>query len=1091
MQSKELNNRFRSRRPRFIPWFGCAALVVGTLVLHSSVGAEPGEPPQFAAEDLEFFEKKVRPLLVTHCYECHGGEEQEGGLRLTSRASIVAGGDTGMAIVVGDPKTSLLIDAIQYGDLYQMPPKSKLPDEDIQTLVEWVKRGAPWPAGDNPDDHAVEVFDLEARKAAHWSWRSLDTPIIPTVENREWPADPLDNYILARLEAAGLQPAPPTDARALVRRAYFDLIGLPPPPKVVQEFAANPTPDAFAKLIDDLLASPQFGERWARHWLDLMRYAETRGHEFDYIAPNAWQYRDYVIRAFNANVPYDDFVTEHLAGDLLREPRLHPTEGFNESVIATGFWYLGEWVHSPVDIRKDETDRFDNAIDVYSKTFLGLTVSCARCHDHKFDAISQDDYYALAGFLQSSAYRQARFETMEHNQRIVEELGELGRQTENAVAEQVIERTKPIRGQLRAMLSAAAELMALGRDDESPTARAEVASRYDVSLDRLEAWAAELEVAGDEVDHPLYALALCVKSGFAAANQILTANSPQTPPQLGDTHQIVVDFNSPTAHWLADGPAFGSGPLTPGTILPGVNAERPIAEVVASGRAELDLALADLPLSEVAERHQGTLADWNVRPGKVLQTPTVYLTGGKLYYLMRGGAQVHAVVDSHRMLAGPLHGSTLKDVKNDDQLRWVEHDLSRYRGHGVHVEFGARDGDPLQVLLVAEGSSPPPSPDKLLRSDLPRLLASASSQDELIGRLATLIDESINRLADRSPETQPVSYKVAEWAANHPLLWSDETDTRIAAALTEYHTRREQLTGQLKKTSATAPAICDVTSENERLLVRGNTSTPGEPVPRRLLRAIAGDDQPLLESGSGRLELAERTLARSNPFPARVMVNRIWHHLMGRGIVRSVDNFGVLGQPPTHPQLLDHLATRFIDDDWSVKRLIRTVMLSKTYQMASFVRPDAAQVDPENLLFHRMPTRRLEAEAIRDSILALSGRLDLTAFGPSVPLHLTAFMEGRGRPSENGPPDGHGRRSIYMAVRRNFLSPMMTVFDTPQPVSPRGRRTVSNVPAQALILMNDPFVREQAVKFADRLQELRPDPVQRIERLYEEALARS
>ena len=386
--------------------------------------------PEFSDTSLEFFEKQVRPLLVKHCYSCHSKQAKEvrGGLRVDSRIAMLRGGDTGPAIAPKSPDDSLLIDAVRYGDVYQMPPKYRLSAKDVATLEKWVSLGAPWPA-ESEDAGPAESFDIGQRKAKHWAWQSPQETKTPNVAGQQWPLRPLDNYVLAQLEKHSLHPAQDAEPHQVLRRLHFDLIGLPPTVEEINAFQLSVAKigltAAIARVAEQLLASPQFGERWGRHWLDLMRYAESRGHEFDYDAANAWQYRDYVIRALNDNVPYDQFLKEHLAGDLLPAPRLQPETGANESVLATGFWHLGEWVHSPVDIRKDELDRMDNAIDVFSKAFLGVTIACARCHDHKFDAISQKDYYAIAGFLQSSAYRQVRFESLEHNRRIAQQLDDL------------------------------------------------------------------------------------------------------------------------------------------------------------------------------------------------------------------------------------------------------------------------------------------------------------------------------------------------------------------------------------------------------------------------------------------------------------------------------------------------------------------------------------------------------------------------------------------------------------------------------------------------------------------------------------------
>ncbi len=360
---------------------------------------------EFSDQQLEFFENKVRPLLVEHCYQCHGPEATplEGGLSLQSRKAMLIGGDTGPAITPGHPEKSLLVDAINYGEVYEMPPDTKLADKDIGTLTEWVKQGAPWPKSSDVAVESKSEFDLQGRKSAHWCWKPVRRKTdVPTVENRDWPKDPIDNFILHGVEQAGLSPAAPADRRTLIRCAYFDIIGLPPTPEKIQAFLDDESPHAYEKVIDELLASDRFGERWARHWMDLTRYAETGGHEFDYPIPYAFRYRDYLIRAFNQDVPYRQLIQEHIAGDLLPKPRRNPETDFDESVLGTGFWFLGEAKHGAVDSREEEARTFDNQIDVMSKTFLGLTVACARCHDHKFDAIPTEDYYALAGFLQSS-----------------------------------------------------------------------------------------------------------------------------------------------------------------------------------------------------------------------------------------------------------------------------------------------------------------------------------------------------------------------------------------------------------------------------------------------------------------------------------------------------------------------------------------------------------------------------------------------------------------------------------------------------------------------------------------------------------------
>ncbi|MCI0360821.1 MAG: DUF1549 domain-containing protein, partial [Planctomycetaceae bacterium] len=637
-------------------------------------------PALVAADEsaLEFFEKQVRPILVARCYECHSGkvDKPKGGLRLDSLAAVKKGGDTGPAIVPGKPQESLLVDAINYGDLYQMPPKTRLTAEEVAVLTKWVEIGAPWPKDDTAKTTAASgEFNLAQRKAAHWCWQPLTNPPVPQIRNpKSEIRNPIDAFILQKLADKGLSPAPPADLRTLIRRVYFDLIGLPPSVKEVDEFLAACSPShrpsvspsdadretegqrdrererkAFEAVVDKLLDSPHIGERWGRHWLDLVRYAESRGHEFDYNISNAFEYRDYVIRALNADVPYDQFVIEHVAGDLLDKPRLHPQEGWNESIIGTGFWFLGEWCHSPVDIRKDECDRVDNQIDVFSKTFLGLTVACARCHDHKFDAISQADYYALAGYLQSSSYRLTRFATWEQDRKLLADLAALESKYKPQIVAEVVRAIQSKGNSLAAQLAAQAEKLA----------------------------SSELGV---------------LETSLNGCETIINYQHP------------------PDGSWLADGPLFGAGPTRAGQLVIGTEATSPL-EVIAHGAARLHPQWAGAGVAAPSEGDQGRLGGW-LRAGRALKTPTWTLKSGQVHYLIEGTGHVYAAVDSHAMINGPLHGELAKDTggNSDLPMRWITHDLSRYAGHRVHLEFSPKEGEDFRVLMVAEGSERPKAP---------------------------------------------------------------------------------------------------------------------------------------------------------------------------------------------------------------------------------------------------------------------------------------------------------------------------------------------------------------------------------------------
>lgn len=919
--------------------------------------------------ELEFFEKAVRPLLVTHCFECHSSTsgKLQAGLQVDNLASLLQGGDSGPALVPGDVDGSMIIEAVRY-ESYEMPPAGKLADAEIETLQRWVEMGAPWPQESVPAAAATRpTFDLENRKNEHWAWQPPQSVTPPAVHAEDWPRDDIDRFILSRLEMAGLQPATDADRHVLVRRLYFDLIGMPPTAEQAAEFVANSEPDAVAKLVDELLASKHFGEHWARHWLDLVRYAESRGHEFDNDTPNAFQYRDYVIRAFNTDVPYDQFVREQIAGDLLSEPRLHPERGFNESILGTGFWHLGEWVHSPVDIRKDESDRFDNMIDVMSKTFLAVTVACARCHDHKFDAISTADYYSLSGFLQSSDYRQVRFESIEHNAQIAAELDAL-----DAKYRRLVSQASPSRDEFTAAADFSGEAMNA------------IVVNY---------------AALDPADY--------MQDGFIFGQQPRQAAQPFLATVEGTP---VIQFSPATmavSDRFWDGLESLSGPIT-----------------------DDKSALSKIP-----------------RPGRTLRTPTFEVRHGQVSARVDGRGHVFACVDSHQLVAGPLHGQVIQPIT--EHQRWVELDLSRYVGHHVHLEFTPDVDAQLAVAMVTDGAT----------------AESRQQIDEQETKIAAAVKD--NETAERQGSAARWETLAADWAAE-----------------------RSVLSGQVMRRSQLAMAMIDGSSENDRILIRGNSSKPGDVEPRHFLTAISGGAPLEIASGSGRLELAAQINADTNPLARRVIVNRIWHHLMGRGIVPTTDDFGVLGQLPTHPELLDYLANEFARDGQSMQRMIRRIVLSRTYQMSSQMSEAAVAADPKNLLWHHRPTKRLPGEAIRDGLLMLSGRLDPALYGPSIPVYLTSFMDGRGRPQQSGPLDGAGRRSIYTAVRRNFLSPLMTTFDSPTPFSTMGRRNVSNVPAQSLILMNDPLVVELSRGWAARGIEQFPEASDRIDWMFQSAFGR-
>ena len=810
--------------------------------------------------------------------------------------------------------------------------------------------------------------------------------------------------------------------------------------------------------------------------MDVVRYAESRGHEDDFVIANAWRYRDYLIRAFNADVPYDRFVAEHVAGDLL-PPRRNPTTGGNESVLGPGWAFLGEEVHSPVDIRQDECERVDNKVDVLSKAFLGLTVACARCHDHKFDAVTQRDYYALSGFILSSPYRQVRYETAEAEARTARQLAELRAQHAGGIAAAFAKSVEPGVRSAAALLNAVRQQLA-----GEPSA-----GGADLPTERMSAWREQLQAAETNANHVLHPLASALRASVSGKPfTIPTRAQEPLRPKLPEDAHVQADFTVPNATtWRTDGPVFGNGVRAGGEVVLG-QGNGGIDRVMPFGAASRDHFWDRLALTPGTEMDSGTLGAAG-RAGKNLLTPKFTLKSGKLHYLLRGKAQAYAGVDSHIMVNGPLHGRLTTSFDTGGSLRWVTQDLSEYVGHRAHVEFAPKDQTDLDVLLVVESVEVP----KWLPVTAWLPARPVSTWPELVAVLQADLAAVDGALASGTGIVPAGLAPLADWFVRNGALFGAPGGWTNAA--TEFRRELARLADEVRWASPTAVSWTETSGVDEHVLLRGKPGKPVAAAPRGLPEALGLPAINPAES-SGRRELAGQLTDPANPLVARVCVNRVWHHVFGRGLVPTVDNFGYLGERPTHPELLDHLAWAFVHEDaWSLKRLLRRLVLTDAFARSSRGGdPRTEEVDPTNRLLHRMPVRRLEGEAIRDALLTVSGRLDPAQFGPPVPVHLTEFIVGRGRPGTSGPLDGAGRRSLYTAVRRNFLPTMMVAFDYPTPFSTVGKRNVTNVPGQSLVMMNDPFVREQAGLWATRLLRELPGAtdVARVNWLFETAFAR-
>jgi len=1039
------------------------------------------------AEKIKFFREKVLPLLESRCFECHGPDsEKKGDLNLSSRASALAGGESGAAIVPEKPDESLLIQAVRY-EGFEMPPRSRMPDEEIEILSQWITDGAVWPEGDAPktEEKAKTAFPLQERIASHWAWKKIERPAVPEVNQTDWPASDIDRFLLAKMEDAGITPAPDADRRTILRRLYFDLIGLPPTIEQQDQFFNDPadTPTAMEKVVDELLASPQYGERWGRHWLDLVRYAETLGHEFDYPLPYAWRYRDYVIRALNADVPYYDFVREHIAGDLMQEPRRNPELGFNESIIATGFWYLCEDKHAPVDVKGEEATRIDNQIDVFGKTFLGLTIACARCHDHKFDAITADDYYGLSGFLQSS---RRRVEWLDEDAQTASLLLQL--LTQKALATTAINQgvaeidgTK-LKNTIRTIID--------GSDQSDTTFRGETFQTLKAILN---------DPKSLELSHPLSLFAAVAqrssgKAAGVAVHEWMDSRSEFLMPDKANSDFGFGNVQNVSGWFPGNWFAFDDGMLD---YLPEAQQQRIVPDALASDPGQN--GVWDVVQSRLAKYSEPNFTQLKWSPAGIVpdtrdvvssallspQLPGVLhseefkLRSPEILILAAGkNARVRLVIDGYVMneFSELLFSGCRQPIDTEGEYRWIRMsgDIERYIGQRCHLEF-LDDGEGWfsvrDIRMMAKSGETPAPKASICSSNRTLNISEGFSHDRLI--------DEWSKVASQDPEWIAIVLKTN--------LLPTPRQVDFDAACREWL----KLAAIPPVMNSPVLTICDGTGENEHVFVRGNHKNPGSVAPRHLLTALDPGEMLLNSQGSGRMELADRVLADSNPFPARVAVNRVWQHLFGRGIVASSENFGVLGEAPSHPELLDSLADDFRNDGWSLKRLIKRLVLTRAYRLSSQRSELAEEKDPTNKLLHRFSIRRLEGEVIRDEILAISGRLDATHFGPPIPTYLTSFMEGRGRPKSSGPLDGAGRRSVYQSVNRNFLNPFMLAFDMPQPATAISRRGVSNVPAQSLILMNNEFVHEQASVWAQNLIAAGlPDDTAIITHAYRVAFAR-
>jgi hypothetical protein len=1049
-------------RRRWICWLAGWSIAVGTGRI---ARAADESVPRAGAR--EFFETRIRPVLAAHCYSCHGATKQQGGLRVDSRDALRNGGDSGPAVEAGQPDDSLIVRVIEHSDPGMEMPKNaaRLPSAVARDFRQWVQTGAFDPRDKAPSAEESSQLEWQAKLAERrgwWSLQRLSHPAQPHPRNGRWAASFVDPFILARLEAAGLAPAPPADRPALARRLAFVLTGLPPNADVLRTFLGDPAPDAYERLVERLLASPRFGERWARHWMDVVRYGDTYGYEWDIPAKGAWRYRDYLVRAYNGDVPFDQLIREQIAGDLLPGPRINTTDQINESLIGPMLYQLGEKRHGDSAMFEGiHQEMLHNKIDAFSKAFQGLTVGCARCHDHKLDAISQRDYYAIAGLFMSPRWVTRTLDMPERNAVVLDELRSLKRPLRLALADRWLEQSARW-------------------PDELLAARTKTAP--------AEAWGKAIAAAGAEppwenVFRPwqLVAKAEPNADAFAAAwTRIASAYAEEAKRRSAHNaraFRLVADFRRGAPDgWSVEGAGFRDGPVRSGDFTVALEGERAIGSLLPSGLFTHALSprlngAVRTPYLEAVPEPSFLIEDCGgdfscervVVDNAFLAERQVYLArrdpGWSTFSALHDLPGRHNYVELATKSSNPNFpprvglGGPCSEAQVAQPQSWL----------GVTRVMAAKEpGVPLDELTrfrpLFDGPAPRTQAEaaqryvRWWREAIERWKRDAATDDD-VRLINGLLDLGV--LPNRSDATAPA---------------------RVRELVAAYRQAERKVLEP-----ATVNGMADLDAGYDyRLNLRGQYDQLGPAVPRGYLVALSRDDSASLihAARSGRLELADRIASAENPLTARVYVNRVWHWVFGTGLVATPDDFGRLGEAPSHPELLDTLAGWFIDHGWSTKELVRALVTSSTFRQAGAASPEAREADPRNRLLHHYPLRRLEAEAVRDAVLAASGRLDGRLYGAPTNPH---------RPKEDpdkrlfsGPIDGLGRRSIYTKLTIMEPPRFLATFNQPPPKIPTGRRDVTSVPAQALALLNDPFVLEQARFWGTRLAAT-PGPGQSVD----------
>lgn len=1142
---------FRDRLPSFIAACLCACLPSVSLATEDSL----------SAEQTDFFETRIRPVLVAHCYECHSGTTAtpKGGLRIDLRETTLAGGDSGPAIVPGNPADSLLLKALRY-ETSEMPPKGQLPDNVIADFEQWIQLGAPDPRTEAAGRKSAGVDYHKGLE--FWAFKPPVRNPAPEVQNTKWAHNDIDRFVLHSLEAQNLKPAAAADRRMLIRRAYFDMLGLPPEPAVIEAFINDPSESAFEKVIDDLLASPHYGERWGRYWLDLARFAEDQAHTFQArMYPQGYMYRDWVVQALNDDMPYDQFLRLQIAGDQLDGPDPYRHRA------ALGLFALGPvYYKDNGEQEKAEADEWDDRIDTLMRGTQAMTVACARCHDHKYDPISTADYYGLAGIFASSEYRElpaVADDVVVARQKADRAVEQQQLETDTFLATHAPAARLKLSTSIPDYLRAAWKVMSSKTDDQKKLT-GEIAKDRKLNQELLQRWVAWLSEepgsgAVSEARSHLVDWRLFRESQRAAtdSDDVQTAKLNAIGEQLQQRADAMLVQRESLRRRFGDNFAFVSPEdrmkIEPGTIplgnlfddkkgalLASALTTDPFRAKATAGSLGVDRLLqgwggtAEIApgvqfnfhsIGSDSRRHGDITNDaWSTEGGirtlgmkcsssigrteqglglhanalitfnldeirrAGLMPPSETMT----FRVDRAGinddsfgneSSIHIAVivskphdkpSEFNAIAGAyLDGQAVSIEENDAVYSFAGEMPPALLANGQFVSFDVPVPPEAKSLTIAVTGAQISETENTISSDhavlsnarliysvTPAQLASAESEpplEELPESERTQLQADATFLSELFDDRGVLGLASDQIG---PLL---EGDT--AVSLTEQKTRLEQL----KKDAAAiiipmAHALTDASGRDVKIYLAGDPKKKGEIAPRAFPAIFTSGERRAFEpAGSGRRELAEAIASSANPLTARVMANRVWAGHFGVGLVRTLSNFGQLGERPSHPELLDYLAVSLTESGWSLKQLHRQILLSATWQQNSTGDTANQEIDPENRYLWRMNRRRLEVEPWRDAVLAVSGQLDTHIGGSS------SELDGN-----------HRRRTLYGYISRHRLNDLLRLFDFPDPNITAGERPVTTVPLQQLFVLNSDFMVAQAKAMAARLSKAAESDVDQV-----------